>query len=57
MADFILDYIETSIELLLIMTPLVLILGCTLFIYEKGVEGSPKLFTKWSNFCDSLFGE
>ena len=57
MADFILDYIETSIELLLIMTPLVLILGCTLFIYEKGVEGSPKLFTKWSKFCDSLFNE
>lgn len=57
MTNFILDYIDTLVKFLLVMTPILVTFGGMFFLYEKRVEGSTKLFTKWSKFCNSLFGE
>lgn len=57
MTNFILDYIDALVKFLLVMTPILVVLVGMFFLYEKRVEGSTKLFTKWSKFCDSLFSE
>lgn len=57
MTNFILDYIDALVKFLLVMTPILVTFGSMFFLYEKRVEGSTKLFTKWSKFCNSLFGE
>lgn len=57
MADFILDYIAVVVKILLVLAPIVTVVVGMFWLYEKRVEGSTSTFSKWSKFCDSLFGE